>query len=96
MKVILSEAAALDLEEIGDEIARDNPQRARTFVGELRALCLSLRLDPARHPVLRHEPEALRQAVHGAYRIFYAVRTDHVRIVRVVHSARLVRPEMSS
>jgi Plasmid stabilisation system protein. len=48
LRVIVSEAAALDLEEIGDEIARDNPRRAQSFVGELRAMCLSLRRYPER------------------------------------------------
>ena len=36
MKVVLSAAAENDLENIADTIAKDNPRRALTFVGELR------------------------------------------------------------
>jgi plasmid stabilization system protein ParE len=35
LKVIFSEKAERDLEEIADWIARDNPERARIFVAEL-------------------------------------------------------------
>jgi plasmid stabilization system protein ParE len=38
MDVSLSPRAVLDLEEIGDYIARDNPIRAVAFVEELRAV----------------------------------------------------------
>jgi len=39
MRVILTVQAELDLEEIGDYIAADNPERALSLVGELRAHC---------------------------------------------------------
>ena len=35
MKVVLTDEALRDLESIGDYIARDDPDRARTFVAEL-------------------------------------------------------------
>ena len=47
MKVVFSNAAELDLEEIGDGIARDNSSRALTFVRELRAVALRLRDMPS-------------------------------------------------
>lgn len=37
MKLVFSPKAAEDLEEIGDYIARDNPQRALSFVAEIEA-----------------------------------------------------------
>lgn len=37
MRCELSPQAEIDLREIGDYIARDNPQRAASFVGELLA-----------------------------------------------------------
>jgi toxin ParE1/3/4 len=39
MRLVFSPRAALDLEEIGDYIARDNPRRAISFLGELEAHC---------------------------------------------------------
>lgn len=35
MRVVLSNATEDDLEEIGDFIAKDNPARALSFIGEL-------------------------------------------------------------
>ena len=42
MIVHLTAEAVRDLEAIGDFIARDNPERAVSFIGELRAKCLAL------------------------------------------------------
>ena len=39
MRLLITPLAAVDLEEIGDYIAQDNPVRAGTFVVELRAHC---------------------------------------------------------
>jgi len=38
-RLVLSPRAQLDLEEIGDYIARDNPARALSFLDELKAHC---------------------------------------------------------
>ena len=45
---------SVDLEEIGDYIAQDNPVRAGTFVAELRAHCEKICLNPAGY---RRRPE---------------------------------------
>ena len=39
MRCRFSPLAELDLEEIGDYIARDNPPRALSFIEEIRARC---------------------------------------------------------
>lgn len=39
MRLFFSPKAALDPEEIGDYIARDNPQRALSFLSELEDHC---------------------------------------------------------
>jgi plasmid stabilization system protein ParE len=85
-------AAELELEEIGDYIARDNPGRALTFVRELRERCMSLAEMPLAFPLVpRYEDRGVRHRVHGNYQIFYRVvgqpaeRTD---VIHVLHSAR--------
>lgn len=42
MRCVFSPMADLDLEEIGDYIARDNLKRALSFIEEIRARCLTL------------------------------------------------------
>ena len=89
MKVVLSDAAEVDLEAIGDGIARDNPLRALTFVRELRGVALRLGDLPSVFPLVpRYEHRGIRLRVSGNYLIFYRVEADRVVIVRVLHGAR--------
>jgi len=90
MNVSLSPRAALDLEEIGDYIARDNPIRAVTFVEELRSVCARIGAHPQIHPVQKRIDPSIRRAVHGRYLIFYRTAQDVVVIERVLHSARSI------
>lgn len=78
-----------DLLDIARHIARDNPNRARSFVTELREQCALL----ARHPgmgVAKPEyAEGLRMFPHGRYLIFFsATASQGVLVERVLHSAR--------
>ena len=45
MRFRFSRQAEIDIEEIGDFIARDNPARAVSYIQELRAKCEQLRKD---------------------------------------------------
>jgi toxin ParE1/3/4 len=45
-QIVFSRQAELDLEEIGDFIAADNPDRAVTFVREIRAHCVRIAKSP--------------------------------------------------
>jgi toxin ParE1/3/4 len=42
-RLLLSPRAQLDLEEIGDYIARDNPARAISFLDELKGIASAFR-----------------------------------------------------
>lgn len=46
MHLELSAAALRDLEYIGDYIAHDNPQRAKSFIAELRDQCARIAKSP--------------------------------------------------
>ena len=99
MKVVISEAARLGLEQIGDYIARDNPSRARSFIAELRTACLTLAEMPRAFPIVpRYERLGVRRRPHGNYSIFYRVDQDRVSIVQILHGARdyetLLFPEL--
>jgi toxin ParE1/3/4 len=96
MRFRFSRRAEADIREIGDFIARDNPTRAASFIGDLRSRCREIARFPEAAP-LRPDLSpnlapasggAVRMGPFGAYLIFYAVRDDTVEISRVVHAAR--------
>lgn len=88
MIVRLSDEAERDLEAIGDWIARDNWQRALSFVQELRAKCEGLADFPERFALVpRYESHGVRHRVHGNYLIFYRVGEHEVEVIHVLHGA---------
>jgi addiction module RelE/StbE family toxin len=88
MIVEFSDEAESDLEQIADDIARDNPRRALSFVQELRSKCEALAPNPSAFSLVpRYESYGIRRRVHGNYLIFYRVRAEQVVIVHVLHGA---------
>ena len=89
--VILTRHSQEDLREIVSYIARDNPERAYQLGNELIDRALSLGLNPE---IGRMVPEgsdpALREIVHGRYRIIYEVVKvpTVIYILRFWHGAR--------
>lgn len=89
MIVHLSAEAEYDLETIGDYIARDNPERALSFLHELRSKCLGLADMPERFPLVpRYEATGVRRRVHGDYLIFFRVEAEKVVIIHILHGAQ--------
>ena len=88
MIVRLTDEAERDLEAIGDYVAKDNPERSASFVGELRAKRLDLAHFPNRFPpVPRYETQGVRHRVHGNYLIFYRAGAEEVVVLHVLHGA---------
>src|SRR5260370_1108493 len=89
--VVITPTAIDDLEGIVRYIAVDIPERARTFGYALMDQALSLGPFPE---IERVTPEtadpAVREIVHGAYRIFYELRHEPsaIYILRFWHAAR--------
>jgi toxin ParE1/3/4 len=88
MRFRFSRRAEVDIEEIGDFIARDNPRRAVTYVAELRERCRRLAEFPEAAPARDEHGENVRMAVFGRYLILYVVHGDFLEVRRVVHGAR--------
>lgn len=88
MKVGISPQARLDLLDIQEHIAQDNPWRARTFVEEIIAKIESVGTRPLSFPILHDAFPDHRVARHGRYLIVFMVFDDEVSIDRVVHGAR--------
>jgi len=89
MKVVITADALADLEQIGDYIDRNNPERARTFVAELVAKARSLADSPEAFPLVpRYAGYGVRRRVQGAYLIFYRVEESRVAVLHILHGAR--------
>ena len=89
MRVVITEAALMDMVAIGRRIAPDNPRRATTFVDELYLRCQQLGRTPHAYPLLPgHEASGVRRRVHGNYLIFYRVAETSVEVLHVLHGAR--------
>jgi toxin ParE1/3/4 len=97
-KVILTPKSVTDLEGIVTFIAKDNPERARSFGYELIDRALSLASFPERGRVVPEIGDpAVREIIHGVYRIIYETipGTEVVFVLRFWHAAR-GGPEITS
>lgn len=88
MKVVFSNQAERDLEEIGDLIALDNPSKAVSFVQDLRESCKKIESFPS-IGVERAELEPdSRMLVHKKYLIFYYIADNKAIVDRFLHGSR--------
>jgi len=81
-------SAERDLEDIADYIAIDNPERALSFVRELRERCGKIGNFPQsarRFPKLGDDAHVLP---FGNYVILYRDLPGEISIERIIHSAR--------
>lgn len=88
MQVVFTVQAEQDLEEIGDYIAADNPDRALSFVREIRDHCNRIAAAPLAYAARPELGEGIRGCAHGRYLIVFQPASEEVLIVRVLHSAR--------
>ena len=90
-KVILTLQSLDDLEEIVTFIAKDNSERARTFGNELIDRALSVDIFPELGRIVPEIGEpAVREIIHGSYRIIYEIFSDQetIYVLRFWHGAR--------
>lgn len=87
MRLVFLPQAEMDLEAIGDYIARDNPQRAMSFVRELREQCRKITEAPKAYRPRPELGKGLRSCAYGNYVVFFFEEPGLVRIVRVLHGA---------
>ena len=94
-RVLLSDAAAVDVEALADYIALTlrEPATARQQTARLRAAVTSLDALPARQPLVRDAylaSRGIRMLPADGYLIFYTIQeeTKTVHILRIVHGKR--------
>jgi addiction module RelE/StbE family toxin len=89
MRVVLSEQAKADLREIARFIARDNKDRARSFVRELQVKAREVGEMPRAFSLVpRYERYGIRRRPYRDYLIFYRIEQDRITIILIVHGAR--------
>jgi toxin ParE1/3/4 len=95
MQLRLSRRAQIDLVDIADYIAEDNPERAATFVEQILGRCRELLAFPRAgrpHPELGLD---VRATAFRRYLIIYVVSSDILEVRRIVHGARNLRQLMT-
>jgi toxin ParE1/3/4 len=92
MRVRVSRRAEIDLAEITDFIALDNPERAFEFEDELIARAHKIGETPQAYAERPELKEGVRSCAYGAYVIFFTIDDQGVRIERILHGSRDLRP----
>ena len=85
-----SPQALADLAEITRFISRDDPDRAVSFVAELRSRALRAAESPTLYPRRDDLSKGLRYIRHGRYSIYFRDLALEVRVIRVAHQSQNV------
>ena len=87
MGVCFTRQAELDLEEIGDTIAADNPSIALRFILDIRGHCERIAAAPRAYIVRPELGTNIRCCVYQRYLILFQSSATEVLIVRVLHGS---------
>ena len=90
MEIIWSPLSINDIEEIGDFIAEDSPERAISFVDELISSVERLSHFPESGQITNEHP-IFRQVVHQNYRIIYQLRSEKILIITVLEPGQILK-----
>ncbi len=88
MKVVFTKSARLDLLSIGDWIAEQDGDFARSYIGKLSEAALSLAEMPGKGVARSQWGAGVRVWFVDRYVIAYRIKDDVVEIVCIVHGAR--------
>jgi toxin ParE1/3/4 len=93
-RVVIAAPARRDLRRIRDYIEQDSPSFAARMVETILTGIDQLEAFPSSGRVVPElEDIAIREIVVRRYRVIYRVRSNTVRVVMVLHSARLLDTE---
>ena len=91
-RLLLSPHAAIDLEEIAEYIARDNPVRGRKLRRRVGSEMPGGRRDAELYPARTDLAPGLRMAVHGRYVVLYRDLPGENARARRTRGARFPQP----
>jgi toxin ParE1/3/4 len=80
--------AQVDLLDIGETIARDNPERAASYIAELLDHTALIAGQPKLYRLRPEWGSAVRSARFGSYLILFEMSEDGVTILRYPHGRR--------
>lgn len=96
-QVVWTETALADLDALAAYIARDSSTYAARVVERIiAAIGRAADFPMSGRVVPEYEREALRETVVWPYRIVYLAEPDLIRIVTIVHGARLLKDDMEA
>lgn len=89
MKVYWTNTARGHLQAIHDYIARTSPEYARRTVDRLTRRSEQIGAFPRSGRIVpEFDIDPVREVLEGSYRIIYAVRTDRIDVLAIIHHAR--------
>lgn len=94
-EIIWSVWASDDLVSIAEHISRDSESYAATVVRELVAAARSLRVFAERgRRVPEYDDPSVRELIVRKYRLVYRVHAERVVVLRIIHGAREMPPNV--
>lgn len=91
MKVIWTEKAEKQLDQIFEYIAIDSSLYAHRTVGQILEEAESISPHPQKgRKVPEYEREDIREVFHYPYRIIYLLNDGTIEILSIIHGARLL------
>lgn len=91
-KIVWTEFALQDLKSIHDYISEDSRFYADRFIDKLIDRVYQLEeLPKSGRIVPEFDSDVIRELIEGNYRIIYKIHADSIGIVRIHHSARLLK-----
>jgi toxin ParE1/3/4 len=89
VKVIWTERALNDLEDIGNYISQDSPKYARRTLEKIISVSSLIETNPFMGRIVPEvNDKSIREFIKGNYRIIYQIRKNATFILTVFHSAR--------
>jgi toxin ParE1/3/4 len=95
MKIIVSDEADNDLLAIFSYLHRQSPQAAELIALEIKLCFENLSLFPLSGSSRPRLGPDIKSAVVPPYMVLYAVRTDHITVLRVLHGSRDIEREFN-
>lgn len=97
MSVRWTNSALAHLVAIHEHIARDSPRYAARMVDRITARTRQIGTFPlSGQSVPEYRHPAIREVIEGPYRVIYEVSGEDVRVLAVIHGARLLPPRPDS
>lgn len=87
--------AQVDLLDIGETIARDNPKRAASYIDELLGRTARIAEQPELYRLRPEWGSDVRSARFGSYLILFEMSEEGVTILRYLHGRRDIGSIMS-